>query len=134
MCRGESADLASVAIQTEVQVVLYNHSGLLPVIKMTHPTWCTCFMDLTLIPSLVSSRMTSSSTLSTNESPSSPSSIPSGGRQVWSLTQFYSVDFSPSRISVNKCGFNRRRIKVCVRWYWQSPETSVLSVAHLRVY
>ena len=34
--------------------------------------------------------------------------------QVWSLTQFYSVDFSQSRISVNKCVFNKRTIKVCV--------------------
>ena len=34
--------------------------------------------------------------------------------QVWSLTQFYSVDFSQSRISVKKCVFNKRTIKVCV--------------------
>ena len=34
--------------------------------------------------------------------------------QVWSLTQFYSVDFSKSRISVKKCVFNKRTIKVCV--------------------
>ena len=34
--------------------------------------------------------------------------------QVWSLTQFYSVDFSQSRISVIKCVFNKRTIKVCV--------------------
>ena len=27
------------------------------------------------------------------------------GNQVWSLTQFYSVDFSQSRIGVNKCVF-----------------------------
>ena len=26
--------------------------------------------------------------------------------QVWSLTQFYFVDFSKSRIDVNKCVFN----------------------------
>ena len=34
--------------------------------------------------------------------------------QVWSLTHFYSVDFSKSRISVKKCVFNKRTIKVCV--------------------
>ena len=34
--------------------------------------------------------------------------------QVWSLTQFYSVDFSQSGIGVNKCVFNKRTIKVCV--------------------
>ena len=35
--------------------------------------------------------------------------------KVWSLTQFYSVDFSPSRISVKKCVFNKHTIKICVR-------------------
>ena len=34
--------------------------------------------------------------------------------QVWSLTQFYSVDFSQLRIGVNKCVLNKRTIKVCV--------------------
>ena len=34
--------------------------------------------------------------------------------QVGSLTQLYSVDFSQSRISVKKCLFNKRTIKVCV--------------------
>ena len=38
----------------------------------------------------------------------------SSNPQVWSLTQFYSVDFSKSRIGVNKCVFNRRKIKVCI--------------------
>ena len=33
--------------------------------------------------------------------------------QVWSLTQFYSVDFSKSRMNVKKCVFNKRTIKVC---------------------
>ena len=33
--------------------------------------------------------------------------------QVWSLTQFYSVDFSKSRIDVQKCVFNKHTIKVC---------------------
>ena len=37
-----------------------------------------------------------------------------GSTQVWSLTQFYSVDFSQSRIGVNKCVFNKRTIKVCL--------------------
>ena len=37
-----------------------------------------------------------------------------GGGQVWSLTQLYSVDFSQSRISVKKCVFNKRIIKVWV--------------------
>ena len=31
--------------------------------------------------------------------------------QVWSLAQFYSVDFSKSRIDVKKCVFNKRTIK-----------------------
>ena len=31
--------------------------------------------------------------------------------QVWSLTQFYSVDFSQSRIGVKKCVFNKRKIQ-----------------------
>ena len=34
--------------------------------------------------------------------------------KVWSLTQFYSVDISQSRIGVNKCVFYKRTIKVCV--------------------
>ena len=34
--------------------------------------------------------------------------------QVWSLTQFYSVDFSKSWIGVSKCVFYKRTIKVCV--------------------
>ena len=34
--------------------------------------------------------------------------------QVWSLSQFYSVDFSQSRIGVKKWVFNKRTIKVCV--------------------
>ena len=37
---------------------------------------------------------------------------PSSG-QDWSLTQFYFVDFSKSRIGVKKCNFNKRT-KVCV--------------------
>ena len=34
--------------------------------------------------------------------------------QVWSLTKFYSIDFSKSRIDVKKFVFNKRTIKVCV--------------------
>ena len=33
---------------------------------------------------------------------------------LMSLTQFYSVDFSQSRIGVNKCVFYKRTIKVCI--------------------
>ena len=35
-------------------------------------------------------------------------------KQVWSLTQFYSVDFSQSRIRVKKFVFHKRTIKVGV--------------------
>ena len=35
-------------------------------------------------------------------------------KQVWSLSEFYSVDFSKSRIDIKKCVFNKRTIKVCV--------------------
>ena len=35
--------------------------------------------------------------------------------QVWSLTQFFSVDFSKSRISAKKCVFDKRTIKVNLR-------------------
>ena len=38
-----------------------------------------------------------------------------GDNQVWSLTQFYSDDFSQSRIDVKKCVFSKRTNKVCVR-------------------
>ena len=37
-----------------------------------------------------------------------------GAHKVWSLTQFYTVDFSQSRIGVSKCVFYKRTIKVCV--------------------
>ena len=53
--------------------------------------------------------------------------------QVWSLTQFYSVDFSQSRIGVNKCVFWKRTIKVCITCCWRCPGTSAPSVAHLTV-
>ena len=35
--------------------------------------------------------------------------------QVWSLTQFYSVDFSQLRTGVEKCVFNKHTLKVCIR-------------------
>ena len=41
------------------------------------------------------------------------------GYQVWSLTQFYSVDFSQSRNGVKKCVFNKRTIQVCVNCFCQ---------------
>ena len=34
--------------------------------------------------------------------------LEAGQLQVWSLTQFYSVDYSKSRIDVKKCVFNKR--------------------------
>ena len=53
--------------------------------------------------------------------------------QVWSLIQFYSVDFSQSRIGVNKCVFYKRTIKVCVSCCWWCPGTSATSAPHLMV-
>ena len=53
--------------------------------------------------------------------------------QVWSLKQFYSVDFSQSRIDVNKCVFYKHTIKVCVSCSLQCPGTSASCVAHLTV-
>ena len=55
-------------------------------------------------------------------------------KQVWSLTQFYSVDFSQSRIGGNKCVFNKRTIKVCVSCCCRCPGTSGPSAAHLMVF
>ena len=40
--------------------------------------------------------------------------VAQGQPQVWSLTQFYSVDISKSMIDVKKCVFNKHTIKVCV--------------------
>ena len=37
--------------------------------------------------------------------------------QVWSLPQFYPVDFSQSRIGAKKCVFNKRTMKVCASCY-----------------
>ena len=53
--------------------------------------------------------------------------------QFWSLTQFYSVDFSKSRIRVKKCIFDKRTIKVGVSCSWRHPGTSAPSAAHLTV-
>ena len=44
----------------------------------------------------------------------SPLQIQQKTHQVWSLPQFYSVDFSQSRIGIKKCVFYKRTIKVCV--------------------
>ena len=52
------------------------------------------------------------------------------GRQVWSLTQSYSVDSSQSRISVKKCVFSKRTIKVYISCFWQCPGTSAPSATH----
>ena len=49
--------------------------------------------------------------------------------QVWSLTQFYSVDISQSRIGVKKCVFNKRTIKICVSSCWRCLRTSTPSPA-----
>ena len=46
-----------------------------------------------------------------------PSMLKSIKDQVWSLTQFYSDDFSKSRIGVSKSVFNKRTIKVCVSYF-----------------
>ena len=54
-------------------------------------------------------------------------------KQVWSLTQLYSVDFSQSRISVKNCVFNKHTIKVCVSYCWRCSGTSAPSAAHLSV-
>ena len=54
-------------------------------------------------------------------------------QQVWSLTQFYSVDFSQSRICIKKCVFNKPTIKVCVSSFLWCPGTSGPSATHLTV-
>ena len=51
--------------------------------------------------------------------------------QVWSLTKFYHVVFSQSRISVNRWVSNKCTIKVCVSCLWWCRGTSPPSVAHL---
>ena len=56
-----------------------------------------------------------------------------GKCQIWSLTQLYSVDFSPSSTGVKKCVCNKRTIKVCVSCSWRCPGTSLPSASHLTV-
>ena len=51
-----------------------------------------------------------------------------GKFKVWSLPQFYSVDFSKSRIGGKKCMFNKLTIKVCVDCFWRVPGTCLPSV------
>ena len=40
--------------------------------------------------------------------------VDDNAQQVWSLTQFYSVEFSQPRIDVKKCVLKNRTINVCV--------------------
>ena len=56
-----------------------------------------------------------------------------GGQRVWSVTQFYAVDFSQSRIHVKKCAFNKRTINVFVSCFCRCLRTSTPSAAHLMV-
>ena len=49
------------------------------------------------------------------------------------LAQFYSVNFSQSRISVKKCVFRERSIKVCVSCSRWCPGTFAPSAAHQTV-
>ena len=57
----------------------------------------------------------------------------SGSSQVWSLTQFYSVGFLQSIISVKSVSFYKHTITVCVSCYSRCPGTSALSAMHLLV-
>ena len=50
-----------------------------------------------------------------------------GQIQVWPLPQLYSVEFSQSRISVKKCVFDKRIIKVCISCFCQCSGTSAPS-------
>ena len=54
-------------------------------------------------------------------------------QQVCLQTQFYSVDFSLSRIGVKECVVYKHTIKVCVRCCWRCPGTSPPSGTHLTV-
>ena len=56
-----------------------------------------------------------------------------GVAQVWSLTDFYSVDFSQSRISVGKCVFNKRTIRVRISCFLLCLGTSAPIAAHMLV-
>ena len=53
--------------------------------------------------------------------------------QVWSLTQFYSVDFHNPGSVLQKCVFNKRTIKVCISCCWRCPGTSAPRATHLKV-
>ena len=53
-------------------------------------------------------------------------------RQVWSLTQFYSDDFSKVQ-GGEKSIFNKRTIKVCISCFDRCPRTSTPSRAHLKM-
>ena len=50
--------------------------------------------------------------------------------QVWSLNQFYSVDFSQARIGVKKRDFNESTIKVCVSCFCWCPPPRLSNEAH----
>ena len=50
---------------------------------------------------------------------------------VEGLVLFYSVDFSQSRIGVNKCALNKCTIKVSITCCYQCPGTFAPSAAHL---
>ena len=52
--------------------------------------------------------------------------------QIWSLTQFYSDDYSQSRISFKKYFFNKHKSRL-VSWFRWCPRTNALSVAHLKL-
>ena len=53
--------------------------------------------------------------------------------QVLSLTQFFSVGFSQSRVSVKSTYFYRHTIKVCIRCFWRYLWTSAPSATHFPV-
>ena len=59
-----------------------------------------------------------------------PTEVAGAEKQVWSLTQFYSVDFSKPKIDeidVKKCVFDKPTIKVCVSCSGHCPGTSTRS-------
>ena len=58
--------------------------------------------------------------------------VSAGVNQVWSLTQFYSVDFSQSRIDVKKCAFSNTQARFASA-ILRCPGTFAPSAAHLAV-
>ena len=54
-----------------------------------------------------------------------PKPPPEKSIQGWSLTQFYSGDFSQSRIGIEKLVFYKRTIKVCVSCFRQCSKKCV---------